>query len=78
MGPRSILLINELIIPDVGASIMATQIDINMMVTLGALERAKSDWVKLLDKADMDVIETYQYDPEMGYGIIEAVPRHRG
>ena len=74
MGPGSVLLIDELIIPDKGASIMATQSDITMMTVFGALERTRSDWLELLGAAGMRINEIYEYDSEMGYGVIEAVP----
>ena len=77
MGPSSVLLIDELIVPDTGASIMATQSDITMMTVFGARERTKSEWLKLLDEAGLRIVETYEYDSEMGHGVVEAVPRNR-
>ena len=72
MGPKSILLIDELVLPNEGASVMAAQIDITMMATLGSIERTEAQWRALLARAGLEVVEIYKYDPQMGYGVIEA------
>jgi demethylsterigmatocystin 6-O-methyltransferase len=75
MGPKSAILIDEIVMPNTGASIMAVQFDITMMASLGAIERTESEWRKLLDKAGLRIVNIYRYDPEVGSGIIEAVPK---
>ena len=74
MGPQSVLFIDEVVMPNTGASVMATQLDITMLAIFGALERTESDWYKLLGRAGFEVREIHAYDPEVGYSILEAVP----
>ena len=47
------ILINELVIPDQGANLVAAQFDICMMSLFAATERTESDWKKLVDKAGL-------------------------
>ena len=72
MGQKSILLIDELVLPNKGASGMAAQMDITMMATLGSIERTEAQWRSLLDRAGLEIIKIEQYDSEMGYSVIEA------
>ena len=72
---RSTLLIDEMVLPDKGASVMALQQDITMMAVLSGIERTEADWRRLLGEAGLEITQIYRYDIEMGYGIIEAVFR---
>ena len=77
MVPGSNLLIDELILPNKGVSSMAMQYDITMLSALAGIERTEAEWQKLLDAAGLEITKVHRYDPEMEYGIIEAVPRQR-
>ena len=73
MGPRSVLLIDELVIPNTGASRISVQLDMTMMSVFGATERTESDWRRLLHEVGFEVRKIHRYDPEIEYGILEAV-----
>ena len=64
MGPHSVLLIDELVIPNTGASRTAMQLDMTMMAVFNSVERTESDWRALLGAVGF---------PEIEYGILEAV-----
>ncbi|KAL8956946.1 MAG: hypothetical protein Q9183_006183 [Haloplaca sp. 2 TL-2023] len=49
------LLINEFIIPDVGASDFITAVDLTMMMMSGGMERTESQWRKLLASAGLEI-----------------------
>ena len=72
MGHQSILLIDELVLPNKGASLMAAQMDITMMATLASVERTEAQWRELLGKAGLKILGIHRYDLEMGFGVIEA------
>lgn len=61
MGPDSAILIDEMILPNTGASCQAMSLDFTMTATLSAMERTKSQWVKLLDSACLKVAKIYAY-----------------
>ena len=60
----SMILINELVIPNQGASALATQLDICMMSMFAATERTESQWGKLVDKAGLKLERTWTDVPD--------------
>ena len=72
MGPNSTLLIDELVLPNKGASTMATQFDFVMLSLMAAIERSEAEWRTLLEKAGLEVKSIRRYDNEMEYAVIEA------
>lgn len=71
------LVINDIVLPDQGATRFATQSDINMMSLLASMERSESQWRRLLKGAGLEVIKIWKGSPE---SVIEAVceKRHVG
>jgi len=69
----SMILIDEMVLPDHGASWKQTQKDVQMMACLAAIERSKSQWEQLLGKAGLSIKEISTYDKEMGDAVIIAV-----
>jgi len=64
------LLIHELILPNTGAVEMQARFDLVMMTLFGAMERSKTQWIKLLEDAGFCNITFYEHmDTD---GIIEA------
>lgn len=75
MSPDFILLIDEIVIPDTGASLFAVQLDFTMMAMFNSTERTDSHWRGLLGEVGLEVTQVYRYDPEMiEYSILEAAP----
>ncbi|KAK4449954.1 O-methyltransferase [Podospora aff. communis PSN243] len=66
------LLVNEHVIPSMGASWEATYLDLYMMLLFGAKERTEEDWVALLeDKCGLRVVKVW--NPGNGIeGVIEC------
>jgi demethylsterigmatocystin 6-O-methyltransferase len=74
MSPQSLLLIDEIILPDKGASINAMQLDITMMTMFNATERTLPHWRRLLEEAGLKITEVYNYDLYGEDCVLEAVP----
>ena len=51
---NSSILVQELVLPAVGAAQFDTLLDINMM-NLGGMERSEAQWKELIDKAGMEI-----------------------
>lgn len=66
------LIINELVIPDQGATIIAAQLDLTMMAVLAAMERTESHWHELLNSVGLVITKIWTCYPE-AESIIEAV-----
>ncbi|CAD6448723.1 35c97764-98e9-4b0b-85eb-c879caea947e [Sclerotinia trifoliorum] len=73
MSPKSLLLIDEMVIPNIGASPFSMQLDFTMMAFLSSAERTLSHWRKLLEEVGLQLIQVYKYDTELEYSILEAV-----
>ena len=69
----SMILVNELVMPDQGVSAIAAQLDICMMSVFAATERMDSQWAKLLDKAGLKVERTWPDTLDSAESIMKVV-----
>ncbi|KAK2595508.1 hypothetical protein QQS21_006783 [Conoideocrella luteorostrata] len=74
MGPDSVLLIDDMVVPDTGAHWQATQLDMLMMSALASRERTRAQWNNLIPKAGLRINNVYQYTISLNDCIIECVP----
>ncbi|KAK9444222.1 O-methyltransferase B [Metarhizium brunneum] len=74
MAPDSVILIDDMVLPDCGVPWQATQIDLVMMSTLASQERTHEQWFSLLSKAGLKINKIYTYTASLQDSIIEAVP----
>ena len=65
------LLLNELVVPDTGAGIVLTELDLTMMCAHGAEERSEGQWRDMLDQAGLKVVKIWTSAQETE-SIIEA------
>lgn len=56
MGPESILLINETMLPESNVALSSAQADLTMMVTFASLERTQKQFEKLLNETGFDLV----------------------
>lgn len=73
MQSDSVLLIDDMVLPDTGAHWQATQLDMLMMVALAARERTHAQWEELIKSAGFKINRIYQYTSSLGDSIIECV-----
>jgi len=71
--PGSVILIDELVIPNTGAHFHATQQDIALMTTLAALERTHEQWYSLIEAAGLRIKKIHTYTVSLRDSIIEVV-----
>lgn len=77
MSSVSVIIIDEMILPDKNAHWRATQMDITMMASLAGLERTVRQWEALLRDAGLDLIEQKVYTEGIMDSIIVAKPEVR-
>lgn len=65
------ILINEMVLPDVGASMFAAGMDVSMMTLLTGMERTKTQWHDLLDSIGLKINGIWTL-VEGGESVIEA------
>ena len=70
----SIILIDEMVLPDYGAPWQATQLDMTMMSALAAIERTSKEWLELFDLAGLKSNGMYTYTNSLQDTIIALVP----
>ena len=74
MNQDSVILIDEIVIPNEGAQWRQTQLDLAMMASLAGMERTEGKWRHLLTRAGLNITGIFSYGSEFGDSIIEAVP----
>ena len=74
MGKDSVILIDEMLLPDTNVHWHVTQIDLTMMTALASIERTKAQWVTLLDSVDLKIKKSFTYTPSV-YESVMAVVR---
>lgn len=74
MNAESLLVIDDLVVPDEGACMQACQLDFIMMASIAGKKRTKSEWYKLLDSAGFKVLQISTYTWPLQDSLIIAVP----
>ncbi|CAP73355.1 uncharacterized protein PODANS_2_7430 [Podospora anserina S mat+] len=74
MGPDSCLIIDDVVLPEMGVPWQSAYMDLIMMNSLGGVERTKPEWEALLSEAGLKIVEIHQYDSKM-QSIIVTVPK---
>ena len=74
MGPESRIIIDEVVLPDKGVPWQAAYMDLTMMGALGGVERTKSEYGAILNRAGLKPVDVHKYDPKMR-SVILAVPK---
>lgn len=72
MSLDSLLLIDDMVLPNTGVHWWSACLDLHMYAMLGAMERNVDQWYTLLDKAGLKVREIKTYMPMMRNSIIMA------
>jgi demethylsterigmatocystin 6-O-methyltransferase len=73
LGPDSVILIDDMVVPNSGAHWYVTQCDLVMMAGLAAMERTKDQWYSLLERAGLKINKIYTYTTSLQDSVIECV-----
>ncbi|KAF4447567.1 O-methyl transferase B [Fusarium austroafricanum] len=74
MDSESVLVIDDLIVPDEGACTQACQMDFIMMASIAGKKRTKDQWYKLLDAAGFKISQILTYAWPLQDSLIIATP----
>ncbi|KAI1114290.1 S-adenosyl-L-methionine-dependent methyltransferase [Nemania sp. NC0429] len=74
MAKDSRILIDEMVLPERGASWRATQSDLLVSTCFASTERSRADWDSLLGKAGLTVSKVWKYTDQLDDCVIVAVP----
>lgn len=73
LGPDSVILIDDRVLPNSGVHWYATVVDITMMASLAAQERTEDQWNSLMEKAGLKIQNVYTYTDSYN-SVMECVP----
>ena len=76
MSDSATILLDEIVMPEVGAGVQAAQLDISMMASLAGKERSLAEWRDIVDAAKLEIQEVLMYGEDLGESVI--VVRKRG
>ena len=74
MSSDSLILIDEVVLPDSKVPWQVSAMILSMMACLGGTERSKEDWESLLDRAGLKMVHVHRYDDFKFHSIVAAVP----
>jgi demethylsterigmatocystin 6-O-methyltransferase len=75
MGPESLILIDDVVLPDTKVPWQVSCMVLSMMACLGGTERSLAEWESLMHRAGLKVAHVHRYDEVKFHGIVAAVPK---
>lgn len=61
MTENSVILIDEMVLPEKGSPWRAAALDMEMLACLAATERSESDWLRVIDDSGLKIVKKVQY-----------------
>ena len=74
LSPESSLVINDWVLPDMGAPVAGGTYDLMMLMLFSGMERSENEWKGLLDSVVLEIKKVWRKDG-VGAGVIEAKKR---
>ncbi|KAJ4371318.1 hypothetical protein N0V83_004535 [Neocucurbitaria cava] len=68
----SVLLIDEIVLPERDATAQGAQHDVEVMICVGGIERTRDQWEKLLNSAGLQLREVINYDTDFEDSVVIA------
>jgi demethylsterigmatocystin 6-O-methyltransferase len=75
MGSESLILIDEVVLPESKLPWQVSGMVVSMMACLGGIERSLEDWESLLGRAGLKMAHVFRYDEVKFHSIVAAVPK---
>lgn len=72
MGKDSLILLDEMVLPNHNVDWFATQTDLTMLAAFGSMERTEAQWKSLLDGVGLKVRRIVTYTHAFRLSIIAA------
>ncbi|KAK3706935.1 hypothetical protein LTR37_012434 [Vermiconidia calcicola] len=74
VAPDSVVIVDDVVMPQVGASWKQSSMDLAMMTMLAAVERTENHFAQLLQESGLKLRNVVTYDKDYGDSFIIAVP----
>ncbi|KAI1379800.1 S-adenosyl-L-methionine-dependent methyltransferase [Hypoxylon crocopeplum] len=63
MKPESVLLVDEMVLPEENVNYMAASIDMTILAAFASMERTEAQWTTLFEDVGLRMVRTYTYSP---------------
>lgn len=63
MKPESVLLVDEMVLPEKNVNYMAASIDMTILSAFASMERTEVQWETLFRDVGLKLVRTYRYSP---------------
>ena len=70
MDAESILLVDDKVVPDIGASMTASALDLSMMCCFASMERTEKQWRGLVESVGMRVEGVWTYTEDVRDSVL--------
>ncbi|KAL8749420.1 MAG: hypothetical protein Q9184_006814 [Pyrenodesmia sp. 2 TL-2023] len=78
MGPESVILVVEMVLPDANVHWHPTQPDLTVMAALASQERTPTERTELLASVGLKIVNTYIYTPSIYESVMHVVRKRVG
>lgn len=75
MDQESIIIVDEKVLPNVGASNVAAGLDLQMMMSYAAQERSEKQWKDLMERVGLRLQELWYYEKNGDDGVMLVSPK---
>jgi hypothetical protein len=72
MGPDSVMLLDEMVLPEAGVNAYATSMDLTMMAAFASMERTEAHWRRLLADLGLRLHRIYNYNPASYESVMDV------
>ncbi|KAK3314586.1 O-methyl transferase B [Apodospora peruviana] len=72
MAPDSVLLVDEMVLPETGVSYDVASLDMTMMGVFASLERTEAQWRDTFRDVGLELVRTYTYMPLMYESVMDV------
>ncbi|KAL9637563.1 MAG: hypothetical protein Q9204_001823, partial [Flavoplaca sp. TL-2023a] len=70
MDTESVLLLDDKVVPDIGASMTASALDLSMMCLFASMERTEKQWRALVESVGMRVDGLWTYTEDVRDSVL--------
>lgn len=71
MRPGSVLLVDEMVLPEENVNYMAASIDMTMLLAFASMERTEVQWKSLFETVGLKLVRTYTYSPSTYESVMD-------
>ena len=73
MGKKSVVLLDEMVLPPEHVDEVSMQADLDMMAVHSSMERSEEQWAKLVGAAGLKIDKVVMYEEGFNLGIVACV-----